>query len=216
MVSASRILPRGGDADQFTRHVADALLHLRLAGLPAGAAQLVQRGALLLAAVARQHFDVLDRQEQLLVAVVDQPQAVVRRAGDVQRRQPVVAADAVFLMHDQVALGDFGRLGDELVGALAPARRAGNAFAQQILLADQGQPVGDEAALHAQHDQRDRAGRLAADRGPIVLLRGVLEAVLAQQVGQPLARAAGPGGDDDAPPLAGPAFGLRRATGRTR
>ena len=34
------------------------------------------------AAEARQHLDVLDRQEQLFVAVVDQPQAVMRRAGD--------------------------------------------------------------------------------------------------------------------------------------
>ena len=39
-----------------------------------------------LAAEARQHLDVLDRQEQLVVAVVDQAQAVVRRAGDRQRR----------------------------------------------------------------------------------------------------------------------------------
>ena len=83
IVSASRILRVGGDADQLARHVADAALHPRLAGLPGGAAQLVQRHALLLAAVARQDLDVLDRQEQLLVAVVDQPQAVVRRAGDV-------------------------------------------------------------------------------------------------------------------------------------
>ena len=209
-------LARGGDADQLTRHVADALLHPRLARLPADAAQLVQRDALLLAAEARQHLDVLDRQEQLFVAVVDQPQAVVRRAGDGQRRQPVVAADAVFLVHHQIALGDLGRLGDELIGALAPARRAADALAQQVLLADQGKLIGDEAALHAQRDQRDRAGRLAADRRPVVLLRGVLEAVLAQQIGQPLARAAGPGGDDDPPALAVPAFRLRRAAGRTR
>ena len=197
-----------GDADQFTRHVADALLHLGFAGLPAGAAQLVQRRALMLAAVARQDFDVLDRQEQLLVAVVDQAQAVVRRAGDVQRGEAVVAADAVFLVHDEVALGDFGGLGDELVGALAAARRAGDAFAQQVLLADQGDAIGDEAAFNAEHDQGDGAGGLPANRGIVVFRDGVLEAVLAQQVGQSFARAAGPGGDDDAAAFGGPAFGL--------
>ena len=37
-------------------------------------------GALLRRAVAAQHVDVLDRHEQLVAAVVDQPQAVVRRA----------------------------------------------------------------------------------------------------------------------------------------
>ena len=53
-----------------------------------------------------------------------------------------------------------------------------------------------------ERDQRHRPGRLAADRRPVVLLGGVPEAVLAQQIGQPLARAARPGGDDDPPPLA--------------
>ena len=118
-------LARRGDADELVRHVADALLHPRLARLPGDAAQLVQRHALRLAAEARQHLDVLDRQEQFFVAVVDQPQAVMRRTGDRQRLQPVVAADAVFLVHHQVALGDLRRLRDELVGALAPARRVG-------------------------------------------------------------------------------------------
>ena len=71
----------------------------------------------------------------------------MRRAGDVQRLQPIIAADAVFLVHDQIALGDLRRLGDELIGALAPPRRAADALAQQVLLADQRQPIGDEAAL---------------------------------------------------------------------
>ena len=133
----------------------------------------------------------------------------MRRAGDVQRRQPVVAADAVFLVHDQVALGDFGGLGDELVGPLAAARGAGDAVAQQVLLAHHREAVGDEAALDAQRHQRDGAGRLAVDRLPIVFLRRAEDAVLAQQVRQAFARAARPGGDDDPPALAGPALGLR-------
>ena len=201
-------LARRGDADELARHVADALLHPRLARLPGDAAQLVERHALAFAAEARQHLDVLDRQEQLLVAVVDQPQAVVRRTGDGQRLQPVIAADAVFLVHHQVALGDLRRFGDELVGALAAARRAADALAQQVLLAHQRQLVGDKAALDPQRDQRHRPDRSAADRRPVVLLRGVPEVVLAQQVGKPFARAAGPGGNDDPPPLAAPALGL--------
>ena len=166
----------GGNADQLTRHVADALFILRFAGLPAGAAQLVERDALLLAAEAGQHLDVLDRQKQLVVAVVEQAQAVVRRAGDVQRRQPVVAADTVFLVHDEVALGDLGSLGDELVGALAPARRTGDALAQQILLRHNREAVGDEAALDPKHHQRNGTRRFTADRGAIVYLGGDLEA----------------------------------------
>ena len=181
MISASCNLPSGGDLDQLTRHVADALLHLRLAALPRDAAELVQRGTLLVAAVTRQHLDIFHRQEQLFVAVVDQAQTIMRRAGDRQRRQPIVTADAVFLMHDQVALGDFGRLGDELIGPHAPPRRARNPLAQQVLLADQRQPVGDETTLHAQRDQRYRPRFLPPDRCPIVLLGDILETVLLQQ-----------------------------------
>ena len=125
-----------------------------------------------------------------------------------QRLQPVVAADAVFLVHHQVALGNFRRFRDELVGALAPTRRTADALAQQVLLAHQGELVGDEAALDPERDQRHRPDRSAADRRPVVLLRGVPEIVLAQQVGEPFARAAGPGGDDDPLPLAVPTFDL--------
>ena len=133
----------------------------------------------------------------------------MRGARDGQGFQSVIPADAIFLMHDQIALSNLGRLCYELVGALAPARRAADAFAQQVLLAHQGKLIGDEAAFHAQRDQRHRTDRPAADRRPVVLLRGILEAMLAQQVGDPFARAAGPGGDDDPLALAVPAFCLR-------
>ena len=115
-----------------------------------------------LAAEARQHLDVLDRQEQLVVAVVEQPQAVVRRAVDLQRHQPVVAADAVVLVHHQVALGDLGGLGDELVGPLAPARRAADALAEQVLLADQRRAARRRSrAPRPSVTSDDRARRLA-------------------------------------------------------
>ena len=90
----------------------------------------------------------------------------MRGAGDVQRVQAVVAADAVFLVDDEVALGDFGCLGDELVGAHAAAGRAADALAEQVLLADQGEFVGDEAAFNAEGDEGDGAGGLAASNSP--------------------------------------------------
>ena len=48
--------------------------------------------------------------------------------------------------------------------------------------------------------------------GPVVRRRDVLKPCSRSRLRQPLARAAGPGGDHDAPPLAGPALGLRRAS----
>src|SRR5262249_4987079 len=140
------------NANELIRHVADPLLHPRLARLPPDAPELVQRDALRLGAKPRQHLDVLDRQKQLLVAVVDQPQAVMRRTGDVQRLQPIVAADAVFLVHDEIALGDLRRFRNELVSAFAAARRPADALAQQILLTDKYYTVRNEAAFHAKRD----------------------------------------------------------------
>jgi len=87
------------------------------------------------------------------------------------------------------------------------ARRAADAFAQQVLLADDADPAGDEAALQP---QRDHGGRVDGQglRGlPVIGLLG-LEAVFVQEVRQALAGAAGPGGHDRAPPLPCPGRGL--------
>ena len=61
-------------------------LHARLALLPARAAEPVELRRAFVRAVARQKFDVLDRQEQL-AAVILQLQAIMRRAGDVDGLQ---------------------------------------------------------------------------------------------------------------------------------
>ena len=176
----------GGGAYQLPGHIADALLHLRLARLPARAAQLVQCHAAALAAEAGQQFDVLDGQVKLLAAVVDQAQAVMRGRADAQGFQPVIAADAVFLVHDQVALRDLGRLGDELVGALAAAGRAADALAQQVLLAHKAGVAADEAAFQAQGDDGGDARRLLLRLGPGVAALD-LEPVLPQQQRQAFA-----------------------------
>ena len=54
-------LPRGGDLDELARHLADAVLELGLARLPAGAAEPIELDARILRAVARQQLNVLDR-----------------------------------------------------------------------------------------------------------------------------------------------------------
>ena len=121
--------PLGRDLDQLAGQLADALLDLGLARLPAHPAQLVERRLLVGMAVAREHVQVLDRHEQLVAALVDQLQAVVRRAGDLQRLQALEAADAMLGMDDEIALRQGGDVLDELVGGLAacagPPRSAG-------------------------------------------------------------------------------------------
>ena len=48
-------------------------------------------------------------------------EAIVRRAGGLDRAQPDEAADAVIDMDDEIAGGEAGRFGDEILGALATA-----------------------------------------------------------------------------------------------
>ena len=69
----------GRDADQLVRHLADALFQLGLFGLPRAAAQAIQQA--LFMAIARQQFDVLDRQVQLGLLGIFQQQAFMRSTG---------------------------------------------------------------------------------------------------------------------------------------
>src|SRR3546814_12067601 len=75
-----------------------------------------------LRAEARQHLDVLHRHVELVAALVDHLEEIVRRTGGVQGLQPLVAADAVVDVDHQVLLMQVGALGAEDLGP-APARR---------------------------------------------------------------------------------------------
>ena len=96
-------VPRGGDLDQLAGDLADAVLELGLARLPAAAAEPVEFDIGVVGAVARQQFDILDRQKQFGVGGVMQLEAVMRRAADLERLQPDEAADAVLDMHHEIA-----------------------------------------------------------------------------------------------------------------
>ena len=93
----------GGDADELARHLAHALLEPRLARLPPCPAELVELARL--RAVARQKLEVLDRQEEPVAAGVVDLEAVVRRAGGLDRLEADEAADAVVDVDDEVARG---------------------------------------------------------------------------------------------------------------
>ena len=110
-------MPLGRDLDQFAGDLADAVLHPRLARLPGAAAEPVELDVALVGAVARQQLDVLDRQEQLVAAVIVHLQAVVRRAGSLDGLQADEAADAVIDVDDEIAGGEARDFGDEIVRA---------------------------------------------------------------------------------------------------
>ena len=199
--------PFGGNADEFACHVAYTLLHARLARLPACAAQFVERHTLRLAAEAGEKFDVLDGKKQLFAAVVDQPETVMRCGADAKRFQPIIAADAVILVHDEVAFSNFGGLGDKLVGALALAWWPADAFAEQILLADDGEIVGNETAFETERDEADDVAPLCLGGGPLIGRLGA-DAVLTQKMRDAFARTARPCGNDGTSLLCAPCVGL--------
>ena len=156
----------GGDLDQFARDLADAVFQLGLARLPAAAAQTIEFDMGVIGAVARQQFDVLDRQEQFCIGGIMQFEAVMRRAGDIERLQPDEAADAVLDMDHEIAGGEARHLRDEIVELSGGLARPHQPVAENVLLADDGDIVGLEAGLHAEHRQHRLVARRRQHRAP--------------------------------------------------
>ncbi len=187
----------GRDLDQLACDLADAILQLRFARLPAAAAEPVQLDLGLVGAVARQQFDVLDRQEKLGLVGIMQLEAVMRRAADFQRLQADEAADAVVDMDDNVAGGEARDLGDEVVELAACLARPHQAVAKDVLLADDGDVVGLEAAFHAEHGEHGLVARRGLHRAPGVDAGDVGELVIGEHARHAVARALAPQRDHD-------------------
>ena len=188
--------PPGRELDQLAGDLADPLLDLGLPGLPAEPAQLVERDVAFGSAIAREHVEVLDRHEQLVAAVVDQAQAVVRRAAELERDEAVVAADAVVLVDHEVALAERCDLGDELVAAPGPAGRARESVADDVGLGQHAVRGRDEALRERQNRERRRRARRALV--PMLDPVQALDPVVGEHHAQPLERAFARAGDHDA------------------
>ena len=191
-------LALGRDLDQLAGDVADALLDARLARLPGKGAQPVERNVERLRAIARQNLDVLDRHEQLVVAGIDDAQAIVRRAGDIERDEPVIAADAVLGMNDEIALRQRRHLGDEILVIGAAPRRPREPVAQNVLLGDERHVREAIAVLEREHGERGLAQRDRREIGPALDHGRIGYAMIAQQGSEALGRAQAVGGDERA------------------
>ncbi len=186
------------DLDEVGRHLEDARLHARLARLPGAAAEPVEIDRGLLGAVARQQLDVLDRQEQLVVAGVVDFQAVMRRAGGLDGLEADEAADAVVDMDDEIAGGEARDLGDEILRALGRLARPHQAIAQDVLLADHREAVGLEAGFEPEHREPDLRLRQRQHGGPVVDRREIEDLVVGEHMAHAVARAVAPQREHDA------------------
>ena len=142
----------------------------------------------------------LDRQEQSVVALVEDAQAVVGRVIDLERDQAVVAADAVVGVHHQIAIRERRRIDQEVLRRLAPAplgpARAG---AEDVLLGDGGERARDEPALQRQHRRGHDVGRQRLSSPPVRDRLDPVHAVLAQQADDAVAAAGAAARDEDTP-----------------
>ena len=185
-------MPFGRDLDQFAGDLADAVLELCLARLPAAAAQPVEFDIGVIGAVTRQQFDVFDRQEQFCFGGIMQFKTVMRRAADLDGLQSDKAPDAVLDMDDEIASRQTRDLGDEVVELAARLARPHQAVAQNVLLGDDGEFVGFETALHADHRQHGLVARRRLYRAPGVDAGEIGELVVAQHAAHAVARAFAP------------------------
>ena len=92
--------------DELIRNLADALFHLRFTRLPGPAAQLVQLHFRIVRAVAGQKLDVFDGQIELVIARIEDQQAVMGRALHLDGFKAGELADAMIHMHHIVTLAE--------------------------------------------------------------------------------------------------------------
>ena len=102
-----------------------------------------------LRAVARQQFEILDRQEQPVAAGVVDFEAIVRRARRLDRLQADEAADAVVDMDDEIAGAQRRGLREHVLGAALALALAHQPVAENVLFADDGEFGGFETLLES-------------------------------------------------------------------
>ena len=100
---------------------------------------------------------------------------------------------------DEIARRQTGRFRQEVLGALAPPRRADQPVPEHVLLGDHRQTRGLEAVLQRPDGEAEVAGpRLsAAQVGGLADRAGVGGAAVGEEAGEAFAGAGGVAGDDD-------------------
>ncbi len=176
--------PFGGDPDQPVGDLADAFLQPRLLCLPGAAAKPVQQA--LFMTVPAKKFDVLNGKIQPVSPGIFQRHAFMRRPQRLDHFQPVVAADAVVDMHDQVARRQRLRLGQEILGTAFFRSATDQAVAKDVLLGDHRKARHLEPCL--QRPDRQAGAFAVADVGKPVHVPRARNIVILQQVLQPLGR----------------------------
>ncbi len=189
--------------EQFACNLPDALAHLRLAPLPCFATEAVERYAVCLRPIAREDVEIFDGHIQLVAARIAQGHAIVRGIADWDRRQAVIAPNAVIGMNHQIAGCQRCQFGEEGVGALLALGPPYETVAEHVLFGQYRDIGCRKAVVERQDCQGHRAGCGQSQRFlPTVGHRDALDAMIGQQARQPFARADRIAGDHDLAVLA--------------
>ena len=148
------------DLHKLARNLVDAFFQACTALLPRFASEPVEHDRFLAAAIAAQHIDIFDRDEELVAALVFELHAIVFGFADSNRFEAEILADAMFSMNNQIAHAERLQLGEECVGILALLFAANKPVAEDVLLGEQFHFVVGETCFHRQ----DRGRRLALGR----------------------------------------------------
>ena len=193
--------PKRRDLDQLVGDLAQTLLELCLAGLPADAAEPVELRISLIRAVARQKLDVLDGQKQLVAAGVVKLETIVRGAKRRDRLQARKPPDTVVAVDDEIADRKARRFRQDISGLASAPPLPHQAVAKHVLLRDDG----EVRRLETFFDSKYGKGRLARSQrehiGEALDFRGILETVILQKRDQPFARTGRPGREKHPPVL---------------
>ena len=124
-------------------------------------------------------------------------QTIMWRARHLQRLQADETADAVLDMDHEIAGRKAGDFRNEIVELAAGFARAHQTVAEDVLFADDGEFVGLEAGLHAEHGQHGLVARRCLHRAPGVDAGDMAELVVPQHARHAVARAFAPQRDHD-------------------
>ena len=125
----------------------DFLFKPSFAHLPSNATDFIQRYRHIIAAETAQQFDIFNRQKKPRVAVINQLQAIMRCAADINGLQALKTANAMFNMHHMVARCQAASFGQEVFRFFA-TRSADHAIAENILLGQDAQTFCRKAVIH--------------------------------------------------------------------
>ena len=93
----------GGGFNEFIGNQFDFFFQPRFTHLPRDTADFIEVHGHIITAKTAQQLNVLDRQKQPRLAVINQLEAIMRRAADINGLQALKAANAMLNMHNMVA-----------------------------------------------------------------------------------------------------------------